>query len=66
MCIQKTLTSEQCTDAREAYNTAVTVYKKMGVAYSEMIDTGDDTQYRNLAMTLSKLLIILNEYLVTQ
>jgi hypothetical protein len=66
MCIQKTLTREQCTEAREAYNIAVTVYKEMGVAYSDMVDTGDDTQYRNRAVQLSKLLIILNEYLVTQ
>ena len=66
LCLNGVLDEGDCTAAREAYNQAVTAYKAMGVAAVIAIDTGDDTQYRNLAKELSELLIILNEFLVTQ
>jgi hypothetical protein len=66
LCADGILDKADCIAAREAYNQAVTVYKTLGVAAMIAIDTGDDTQYRTLALELSELLTVLNRFLVTQ
>jgi hypothetical protein len=66
LCAEGILDKADCIAAREAYNQAVTAYGAMGVAAMIAFDTGDDTQYRNLAKELSELLIVLNRFLVTQ
>jgi len=66
MCADGTLNTEDCAEATATYNKAVTVYKAMGVAIDSAIDTGSDLEYRSLALTLSKLLEILNQFLVNQ
>ncbi len=66
MCDNGTFTSKECADASAAYNKAVTVYKAMGVAADMAMDTGDDLEYRSLALQLSHLLEVVNSFLVTQ
>ena len=66
LCADGTLDKADCIAAREAYNQAVTIYKAMGAAATIAIDTGDDSDYRNLAGELAELFIILNAFLVTQ
>jgi hypothetical protein len=63
LCAGGVLDEGDCIAAREAFNQAVTAYKAMGVAAAIAVDTGDDTQYRDLAMELSELFVILNKYL---
>lgn len=66
MCKNGTLDQVDCRKAKHAYNQAVTVYKAMGVAADVAMDTGDDLEYRSLALQLSHLLEVVNSFLVTQ
>jgi hypothetical protein len=66
LCADGILDKADCIAAREAYNQAVTAYRAMGVTAMIALDTGDDTQYRSIALELSELLTVLNRFLVTQ
>jgi hypothetical protein len=65
LCEDGTLDKDQCRDARETYNDAVSIYHKMGDAAILAIDTDDRTQYDGLHGDLSVLLALLNQFLVT-
>ncbi len=65
-CVTGTLDEADCTDAKKAYNQAVTVYKDLGDATTLAIFTGDNAPVSRLTLQLQNLLIVVNKYLVTQ
>ncbi len=66
LCSSGKLTPTDCSKAKMAYNQAVTLYKTLGDAAEIAINTGDDTRVRSLILQLENLLVIVNQFLVTQ
>ncbi len=65
-CSNGTLNKADCVKAKAAYNQAVTVYKTLGDAVDSSLVTGDDTRVSSLILQLQGLLVIVNQFLVTQ
>ncbi len=66
LCANSTLDKADCAEAKRAYNQAVTLYKTLGDAADQAIDTGDQTRVRQLTVQLKVLLMYLSPFLVTQ
>ncbi len=65
-CANNTLSELDCAEAKRAYNQAVTMYKTLGDAADNAIDTGDQSRVIQLTVQLKTLLMYLNQFLVTQ
>ena len=66
LCATGTLKDADCVKAKAAYNQAVTIYKTMAKAADLAVDTGDDTNLRAKTLRLQELLVIINQFIVTQ
>ncbi len=65
-CANGTLNEVDCTEAKRAYNQAVTIYKTLGDAADHAVDTGDQAMVIQLTVQLKTLLMYLDQFLVTQ
>ncbi len=65
-CANGTLNDADCTEAKRAYNQAVTLYKVLGNAAVTAVDTGDQAIVIRLTVQLKTLLMYLEHFLVTQ
>lgn len=63
-CESGVLDEEQCAEAKEAYNTAVSVYKLMGNQLIIAMDSGDDSIYQTLSVELSTAIQILTAFVI--
>jgi hypothetical protein len=63
-CDSGALDDEQCAEAKEAYNTAVSVYKLMGNQLIIAMDSGDDSIYQTLSVELSTAIQILTAFVI--
>jgi hypothetical protein len=62
LCMSGTMSVEDCTKARLAYNEAVDIHMVLGYMAETVVDTGSDTKYNELAEQLMGLLIIISVY----
>ncbi len=62
LCEAKTLSDEECAEAKKAYNEAVAIYKFLGDVAIVAVDTGDDSSYKTMATRLMGLLSQLQSY----
>ncbi len=66
LCSNNTLNEADCTEAKRAYNQAVTIYKTLGDASEFAVTTGEQERVRQLTVQLKTLLMYLNTFLVAQ
>jgi len=62
LCNGEVMSAEECEEAKNAYNEAVSIYKFLGDAAIVVVDTGDDSSYRVMSARLMKLLTQLQGY----
>ena len=62
LCLNGTLSEKDCSEARDAYNQAVDVYKVLGNQAIIAMDIGSDTIYKSMARHLMALLADLAKY----
>ncbi len=62
LCKSGELGRGECMDAMFAYNEAVDLYKFLGNLASDVIDTGEGSNYRVMANQLMGLLVVINKY----
>jgi hypothetical protein len=63
-CESGVLDEEQCAEAKEAYNTAVAIYKLMGNQLIIAMDNGDGSIYQTLTVELSTAIQILTAFVI--
>ncbi len=62
-CADGLLTPEECTEAKEAYDTAVDIYKLLGNQVIIALDIGNDSIYKQLLVELSIALEVVDTFI---
>ncbi len=62
LCASGDISAEDCVNARNAYNEAVTLYKMLGEMAIVAVDTGDGSNYQELSLQLMALLTTIQTY----